>query len=343
MREKPEIVSLIFEITQRCNHACLYCYNVWDDGDYPRGELDPARTLLLLGKALDETVCRHVTLTGGEPLLRSDLPAVLDYLTQRGVASTLVTNGRQLDEPTAMDLLARGTGLFELPLLSHQRELHDQLCGTPGAYDSVLAAMANLRLHRGKFAAVFVATRLNIPDLYDTVQLAYAFGARGVMLNRFNPGGRGRTHRGELMPSTNQLTEALAVADAASEEFGLPISLGVPIQPCVIDLRQFSRLKAAYCGAGREHAYYTLDPLGNLRPCNHSSTVLGSLFDVSFARLIDSEPMKEFRAAVPASCAECESGWECQGGCKASAQVCCGSLAAEEPFLRQHRERPSID
>ena len=41
---------------------------------------DTARTLALLGKALDECDCPHVTLTGGEPLLRPDLPRILEFL-----------------------------------------------------------------------------------------------------------------------------------------------------------------------------------------------------------------------------------------------------------------------
>jgi hypothetical protein len=43
--------------------------------------------------------------------------------------------------------------------------------------------MARLRHHGGQFVAVFVATRLNLPDLWDTIRLAYAFGARGMILN----------------------------------------------------------------------------------------------------------------------------------------------------------------
>ncbi len=84
MTAKPRLQSLIFEVTQRCNHACLHCYNVWQgENSYPRGELDTARTIDLLAKALDETICHHVTLTGGEPLLRKDLPVILEFLQER--------------------------------------------------------------------------------------------------------------------------------------------------------------------------------------------------------------------------------------------------------------------
>ena len=46
MNPRPRLASLIFEVTQRCNHVCLHCYNVWQGESipsYPRGELDTTR------------------------------------------------------------------------------------------------------------------------------------------------------------------------------------------------------------------------------------------------------------------------------------------------------------
>ena len=342
MTAKPRLSSLIFEVTQRCNHACLHCYNVWQGGgDYPRGELDTPRTLSLLAKALGETDCRHVTLTGGEPLLRPDLPVLLDFLEGRGVPVTIISNGRLLDEAAAASLLEHGTSLFELPLLSHRKEVHDRLSGAPGAWDAVLAAMANIRLRGGRFVAVFVLTRLNLGDLYETIRLAFAFGARALMLNRFNPGGRGRAHIHELLPPVEQVRQALAVGEAASAEFGLPVACSIPIQPCLVDTSAFGHLSFGFCAAGTERAYYTLDPLGNLRPCNHSETILGNLFDESFPALVAPERMAAFTCALPAFCGACDRRLECQGGCKASAQVCYGSLSEPEPFLRLSNQAAS--
>lgn len=333
------LLSLIFEITARCNHACLHCYNTWRaPGQELPGELDTAQTLALLNKALDETHCQHVTLTGGEPLLREDLPQVLDLLDKRGVMTTIISNGRLLTENAVVDLLERGVGLFELPLLSHQRQTHDQLSGSPGAFDAALAAMARIRYHGGQFVAVFVATRHNLADLYGAIKLAFAFGARGLMLNRFNPGGRGSAQLEQLLPSAEQVRELLAVANAAAEEFNFPISCSIPIQPCLVDVSRYPRLNFGFCAAGTERAYYTLDPVGNLRPCNHTATVLGSLLDEPFADLVAPQRIAPFVAAVPDFCAPCTLREECQGGCKAAAEVCYGSLSAEEPFLHCNRD-----
>jgi radical SAM protein with 4Fe4S-binding SPASM domain len=338
---RPRLQSLIFEVTQRCNHACLHCYNVWHPdaqgrpAAYPRGELDTGRTLALLDKALDETDCHHVTLTGGEPLLRQDLPHVLDLLRARGVQATVISNGRLLSEEAVVDLLARGVGTFELPLLG-PRQVHDRLSASPGAFDAVLAAMARIRYHGGLHVAVFVATRLNIPHLYEAIELAFAFGARALMLNRFNAGGRGRAYLAELLPSAEEMRQALAVANAAAAEFGLPITCSIALQPCLIDLAAYPNLHFGFCAAGTDRAYYTIDPLGNTRPCNHTPTILGNLFQASFAEIVAPERLAPFVRAVPAFCQPCEQRDTCQGGCKAAAEVCYGSLAAEEPFLHHN-------
>ncbi len=340
---RPRLQSLIVELTQACNHACLHCYNVWrgpQQPPYPRGELDTRRTLDMLTLALDQTACAHVTLTGGEPLLRPDIYEILDHLGRRRVQVTLISNGRLIDEDTARRLVAGGVSLFELPLLSHERATHDHLSGVPGAWDAVLAAMANLRLQRGRVVASFVATRKNLEDLPATLRLAFAFGASGFMLNRFNPGGRGREHLADLLPSIAQVRHALEQAEALSQAYGLPVSCSIPIQPCLIDTRDFQHLGFGFCAAGSERAYYTLDPLGNLRPCNHSTTILGNLFEEPFAALIAPERMSTFTGSTPRSCAACARLSECQGGCKAAAQVCYGSLLEEEPFLRQRLRQP---
>ena len=90
--------SFVFEVTTRCNHDCLHCYNAWKNGEpYPAGELPTGETLAMLGKMLDETQARLVTLSGGEPLLRADLGEIVDYLAGRGVAINLICNGVLLD------------------------------------------------------------------------------------------------------------------------------------------------------------------------------------------------------------------------------------------------------
>ena len=343
MSDGPHLRSLLFEVTQRCNHACLHCYNVWQGEAtsarcrYPRGELDTRSTLTLLGMALDQTACQDVTLTGGEPLLRADLPVLLDFLQERNVRVTLISNGHLLDEVMCSTLIDHGVALFELPLLGDCRAVHDRLSGAPGAWDAALAAMSSIRRDGGQFAAAFVATRVNIDAVYETIRIAFAFGTRAVMLNRFNPGGRGRLHLAELLPTVQQVRDALSTAESAVQEFGIPVACSIPIPPCLIDTGAYPHISFGYCSVGTEGAYYTIDPLGNVRPCNHSPMILGNLFERSFADILASEGHAAFMAAMPEMCAACPARDLCRGGCKAAAQACYGSAAMPEPFLLKGR------
>jgi radical SAM protein with 4Fe4S-binding SPASM domain len=345
---RPRLQTLILEVTQACDHACPHCYNTWNHPTLPEprvslqeeGDLRP-----LLAHVLDQVDCRIVTLTGGEPLLREDLPQIVYFLAERGLRINLISNGHRLTEERVQDLIRRGVTLFELPLLSYRREVHDALSGAPGAFDGVLAALAHIRYYRGQAVSVFVATRHNLADLYDTLKLAFAFGVRGVMLNRFNPGGRGAGAIEELLPGVDEMRDALATAEAAAQEFRLSISCSIPMQPCLFDTSAYPHLGFGLCAAGSDRAYYTLDTAGNVRPCNHTPTVLGNAWEEPFARIIAPGRLADFVAAVPEFCAPCTLRDECQGGCKAAAQVCYGDLRAEEPFLYLNRDQaqPPLD
>jgi radical SAM protein with 4Fe4S-binding SPASM domain len=335
--------SFVFEVTQRCNHDCLHCYNAWKNPvAYPMGELPTAETLALLAKFLDETGASLVSLSGGEPLLRPDLPAIVAFLNDRGVAVNLISNGSLLDEAALDRLTPHRVGIFELPLLSSERAIHDRLSGAPGAFDKVTAAMAELKLRGERVVGVFVATRLNLPTWRETAELAVALGLDGVMFNRFNPGGRGRENVELLQSTPSELQAALDVAEEMSAAYDLPISCSIPMPPCLFDTQRYERLTFGFCAAGTDRAYYTLDPLGNVRPCNHSATLLGNIRTTTFDAMATGTAMREFAAARPAFCAGCTLEDRCLGGCKAAAEVCGGSPAALDPFLAafQHLAAP---
>ena len=326
--------TFVFELTCRCNHDCLHCYNVWKNpAPYPTGELATGETLAMLGRMLEQTGASLVTLSGGEPLLREDLFEIVDFLVGRGVTINLITNGTLLDEAAIERLTPEKISIFELPLLSVDREIHDRLSRAAGAFDAVTLAIANLKAARQRVVCVFVGTRLNLPTWKETAELAIALGADGIMFNRFNPGGEGARHIDELQATPEELRDALAVANQMSEEYEFPTSCSIAMPPCLFDHEAYPRLSFGFCSAGTDRAYYTLDPLGHVRPCNHSTTILGNLRERSFAAMARSAAMRAFMRARPAFCSGCAREAECLGGCKASAEVCRGSAWSADPFL----------
>lgn len=111
---RPRLLTLIVEATRACDHACAHCYNHWRS-PAPPAETAPAEEgdlAALLAHVLDQADCGHVTLSGGEPLLRDDIEDVARFLSARGVRLTLITNGRGLRGGRAAALVGAGVGLF---------------------------------------------------------------------------------------------------------------------------------------------------------------------------------------------------------------------------------------
>ena len=330
--------SLIFEVTPRCNLDCLYCYNVWKVApDYPQGELSADDIKVMLAQVLGQTCSRHVTFTGGEPLLRDDLEEIASFLRDNGVSMTLVSNGTLLTEERAESLVAAGISMFELPLLAVDSAVHNELVRQE-AFEATIDGFANARLAGGRVAAVFVATEMNLEQWPQVIDFARALGVEALSFNRFNPGGEGTKHLDVLsLRSKEKVSEALSVANEAVAKFGLQIDVPLPTPPCLFDEKKFPNLSFVGCAAGTNEAYWTLDSIGNLRPCNHSPTILGNVREQSFAQIIESEAAECWVADMAPQCKKCKWVKKCRGGCKASAQVCYGSLKQLDPFVTSMR------
>lgn len=325
----------IFELTQKCNNNCLYCYNVWkSDSTYPQGELSALELKTLFRKLKEEMGKESIVFSGGEPLLRKDFLEILNSVKEAGMRTVLITNGTLLTKEMVRECVKGGVSLFEVTLLSHLAEIHNELVQNNDAWLKVIEAIINIKAEKARLVTPFVATKKNIADLPETIKLAIALSADGMMFNRFNVGGTGIKHMEELMPSLEELKKALATANEMSDEYNFPMSVSTAIPPCVIDLEQYKALGTGMCGAGTELAYYTIDSCGLVRPCNHSRTIIGDFKTQSMTEIINSTANIRFCEALPPSCLSCPINKKCQGCCKAAAEQCYGSIYTEEPFLK---------
>lgn len=332
-----KIDHFIFEATTRCRHRCLHCYNVWKRPcGMPDRELPTPETLALLDRMLAESGASLVTLSGGEPLLRPDLFEIVEHLGRRGAQVNLITCGDGLDD-AAIARLAGRVALFELPLLAPEAALHDRLSGAWGAFDRATLAIAALKEAGQRVVAVFVATRLNLDRFQETAELAVALGADGMLFNRFNPGGAARIE--ELQASPEELFPALDQAQEIRRNYGIPVQCSIPMPPCLFDRGRWPDLGFGFCPAGTAKAYFTLGPTGDMRPCNHSPTVLGNLGETSFEEMATGAALARFSLARPSFCKGCRLEATCQGGCKAAAEVCSGGVEELDPFLAAYRHQ----
>ena len=329
----PSLGTTIFEVTQRCNNNCYYCYNVWkQEKEYPQREVDTAGAKNILLKIRRECPSRYMAFSGGEPLLRKDMVELTSYASWLGLMPNLITNGTLLNAGKVKNLIRAGIQMFELPLLASDKSVHNRLCRNE-SFEKVINSLIHIKENQGKAYVVFVATRWNIKYFEETLKLCLAIGLDGLMFNRFNPGGEGLNHINELLPSLDEIKKALITAEEFAKNYGFSVTCGIALQPCLIDLTPYPHVGFGFCSAGTHRSYYTVDPLGYLRICNHTPSILGNFLTESYDQLTSRKKVGPFVKARPKFCDPCSYRFTCQGGCKASAQVCYGDLCHQDTFL----------
>jgi cyclic pyranopterin phosphate synthase len=119
-----EIRSLRISVTDKCNFRCRYCMPAEGLEWLPREEVLSFEEIARLVRVLSEMGVDEVRLTGGEPLVRRDLPVLVSFLAGiPGVRDlSLTTNGVLLDR-LAGPLVEAGLRRLNVSLdsLSHVR------------------------------------------------------------------------------------------------------------------------------------------------------------------------------------------------------------------------------
>jgi PqqA peptide cyclase len=315
----------------------LHCYVPWDlsaEDNCCEAEITLQQIEDLINSLRGELPLESLALSGGEPLLRKDLPKIVAMLQSHAVQTLIITNGTLLTQETVSSISPWAT--FEVSLLSHRPMIHDHLVGRRGAWKQTVEGMTVLRnLGRDQVAA-FVATKLNYMDLEHTAELALAIGADALMYNRLNLGARNFRYVQELLPTPSMIRQNLETLEHLGETYGIPISVSVVLEPCVIDMSQFKHARFQACPLCGEESYFTIDPSGNLRICNHSPFILGNLLNESFASIFRDHPyLGRFRNNLPKDCMDCIPSWRemCRGGCRAAAEQCFGTMDKVDPFV----------
>lgn len=329
---------LDFELVGGCDHRCGHCYNVWnaepDDpaGAYETGHLPTTEYLAMMSRAVKSSGAEHITITGGEPLLRKDALEIIEHACSLVPTVQLITNGSHVDEAAAARLARAGVRSVQLTLLSADRAQHDALKGAE-CFDDTVAAAARLRRHGVPVTVCFVAMHENWGAFEDVFALCFALGVESIAYNRMSPTGWAIHEIDRLLPLVEQVEANLEVAERLGPRWGIRVSTAMPIPPCLIDPSRYRWVKFGFCSTGTDSPNITVDPIGNVRSCNLSSHVMGNVTEDRWSRILADSYYQQFRSIVPERCRGCTHERTCNGGCKESARATYGRLDHPEPFV----------
>ncbi len=200
---RPSGPVVIWNLVRRCNLTCRHCYSISADIDFP-GELSTAEALAVL----DDLAAMRVPaliLSGGEPLLRPDLPELAARAKALGLYLGLSTNGTLIDA-TGIDAIAAVGYDYVGISIDGLREAHDRFRRMEGAFDRSLAAVRLCRSRGIKVGLRFTLTRDNADELPALLELMRAEGVDKFYLSHLNYAGRGARNRRD--DAAHRLTRA---------------------------------------------------------------------------------------------------------------------------------------
>jgi radical SAM protein with 4Fe4S-binding SPASM domain len=304
-------VSFYLELTPSCNNNCPDCGNVFAQSRLHGGAdaapppLSAAKWDQLLKKL--QPYAYRLKLTGGEPTIHPEFETIVKTVSSLHIPFTLFTNGRW-QAPERLCALLNGISCFEGFLISLHgptATAHEAFTRQPGSFVETLANIRMAIKARLPVSLSCIITRLNWHLVEEMVKTAKGLGANSVVFNRYL--GANTTTLAAGAEELQSAIHSIEILRAAGE----PVKLGNCLPAC------FAPTSQAGCLAGI--AFFTVDPWGRARPCNHASLLCGNLLQQSVEAIWHSPTMARWRALYSAQCESCAALATCRGGCRAQA------------------------
>jgi len=159
--KKPVVV---WNMTRRCNLKCVHCYaQSIDPSEEIKNELTTDE-----GKALIDDLAEFGTpvilFSGGEPLLRKDLPELTRYAKSKGLRAVISTNGTLITKEIAKELKEVGLSYVGISL-DGPEETNDEFRKQKGAFKKAMEGLKNCQEAGIKVGLRFTINKHNAKDV----------------------------------------------------------------------------------------------------------------------------------------------------------------------------------
>ncbi len=184
------LTTVRISVTNRCNYKCFFCHNEGDTWNIHE-ELS-IEDYDIISQALSRIGITRYKITGGEPLLREDLPGIIERFKNIGRALdvSLTTNGYYLLD-YAENLVEKGLDRVNVSLHSLKEEVYYSITGVKGL-ERVLAGIDKLRELSIKQLKINMVLLKNVNDKELDNLIEYAAKINAVLqIIELHPVGRG--------------------------------------------------------------------------------------------------------------------------------------------------------
>ncbi|MEV7155269.1 pyrroloquinoline quinone biosynthesis protein PqqE [Streptomyces misionensis] len=319
--------GLLAELTYRCPLACPYCSNPLNLADY-RDELTTDDWLRVLTEAADLGVLQ-CHLSGGEPLLRRDLPEIVAHAHLLGLYTNLITSAVGFSRRRAELLRTAGLDHVQVSIQADEPARSDRIAGMP-SFRRKVEAMGLVKELGWPLTMNVVLHRYNIDHVAEVLALAEEVDADRVELANTQYYGWAWRNRAALLPSRAQLATAEEVVRAALARLRDRMEIVYVIPD------YYSRYPKP-CMGGWASRQLTVTPNGDVLPCPAAQSLplpRASVREESLGRIWAEAPvMTAFRGTdwMPEPCRGCPRREVDFGGCRCQAFLLTGDPARTDP------------
>jgi len=183
--KKPVVV---WNTTRACNLNCIHCYAKAVHQSRDR-ELTTEEGFNLIDDLATFGV-PVILFSGGEPLLRSDLPKLTRYAVSKGMRAVISTNGTLISEEKAILLKNAGVSYVGISLDGLEK-VNDHFRGVEGAFKKALNGIKNCQNAGLKVGLRFTINKLNIDQVPGIFDLAEKMNIERICFYHLVYSGRG--------------------------------------------------------------------------------------------------------------------------------------------------------
>jgi pyrroloquinoline quinone biosynthesis protein E len=333
-------LALVCELTHRCPLHCVYCSN-------PRelaarvSELSTESWISVFRQAAELGVLQ-ADLTGGEPLVRTDIVELVRAARTVGLYVSLITSGLPLDEKKLDSLIGAGLDHFQLSFQGAREETATEISGTK-THAQKLRVLDWLKSRRVGVTLNFVLHRRNLDEMDEMLAIAENSCATRIEFANVQYYGWAFANREMLLPTRAQLDQFLAKVKAAEERLRGKIRVEYVVP-------DYYAKYPKPCMGGWGQKVMLITPNGEALPCHAAAVIPGLRFENVKEKSLggiweSSVTFQKFRGEswMREPCKSCDRRTQDFGGCRCQALLLAGNAAVTDPVCSLSPDRPKVD
>lgn len=342
MTNKGPLLIVPWRCTFACDSTCVHCTSACKP--IAQGELSTEDAKKIVDQVADFGAT-FFGITGGQPFLRKDLFEVLDYATQKGLTTSIITDGRLLNETIIQKIIDNKTRISVS--IDGDEKTNDAIRGK-GAYRAAVSAIKRfareglLNVLVYTFANADELTNANEADMRHVLDLAKKYGARWVVFHGMIPYSADKTTlKADLTPKQYEWV-CNKLFDLTKEYDGKPaINVYIPFYARVAKQRGMPDFDKWYNGFFLGRCFFgkfmSIAENGDGIPCSYNDAYrIGNIKDKPIAEIWAEMQNNEFynkvkdKSRLKGKCGICEYKELC-GGCRSAALFYTGNIFGSDP------------